>query len=71
MKKVDIVRAWRDEEYYLSLSAAERAALPANPAAPITVTDAGLEIVGGGAQPAITAGSAICSRGCYPVVNCD
>ena len=31
MKKSEIIRAWRDEEYFESLSESERAALPAHP----------------------------------------
>jgi mersacidin/lichenicidin family type 2 lantibiotic len=48
MKRVDIVRAWKDEEYRTSLSEAERAALPQNPAGPIEQDDGELAgIVGG------------------------
>jgi mersacidin/lichenicidin family type 2 lantibiotic len=32
MCKTDVVRAWKDEEYRMSLSAAEREMLPENPA---------------------------------------
>ena len=32
MSKQNIIRAWKDQAYRRSLSAAERAALPANPA---------------------------------------
>ncbi len=67
MKKLDIARAWRDEDYYLSLSAAERASLPANPAALITV-DAGLERVAAGVIKYTNGGSAICSP--CPPYNC-
>ncbi len=31
-KNIDIVRAWKDEDYRQSLSEEERAQLPANPA---------------------------------------
>jgi len=48
MTKVDIIRAWKDEEYFLSLSEAQRAALPANPAAAIDLSDADLRGVSGG-----------------------
>ena len=40
MTHLDIIRAWKDEEYRLSLSEAERALLPANPAGLIELTDA-------------------------------
>ena len=32
MSKLDIIRAWKDEEYCESLSLAERARVPQNPA---------------------------------------
>jgi mersacidin/lichenicidin family type 2 lantibiotic len=32
MNRVDIIRAWKDEEYRLSLSEEERAQLPPHPA---------------------------------------
>jgi mersacidin/lichenicidin family type 2 lantibiotic len=45
---MDIVRAWKDEEYRLSLSDAELSSLPANPVGEIELTDADLEAVYGG-----------------------
>ena len=39
MTHLDIIRAWKNEEYRLSLSEAERALLPAHPAGLITLTD--------------------------------
>jgi mersacidin/lichenicidin family type 2 lantibiotic len=64
MKKLDIARAWRDEDYYLTLTEAERAGLPANPAAAITVTDDGLRAVNGALNTSIInscTGTAVCS----------
>src|SRR5207245_4107116 len=43
----NIIRAWKDEEYRLSLSAAERALLPDNPAGLIELTDTDLEQIAG------------------------
>jgi len=40
MSHLDIIRAWKDEEYRLSLSDAERAMLPPHPAGGIELTDA-------------------------------
>ena len=40
----DIIRAWKDEEYRLSLSDAERALLPDHPSGLITLTDAELDV---------------------------
>ena len=45
-----IVRAWEDPEYRNSLSAAEQADLPENPAGVIELTDAELGQVMGGDQ---------------------
>jgi mersacidin/lichenicidin family type 2 lantibiotic len=51
MKPEQIIRAWKDENYRRSLSDAERAQLPANPAGKIDLTDAQLEqVVGGGGK---------------------
>lgn len=47
-KKIDVIRAWRDEEYRDSLTEAERASLPENPAGVATVDDTALRSVSGG-----------------------
>lgn len=47
-KKVDVVRAWRDEEYRNSLSPEELASLPENPAGIATVDESSLRSVMGG-----------------------
>ena len=48
-KKIDVVRAWRDEEYRNSLTEQERASLPENPAGMATVDDSSLRSITGGA----------------------
>ncbi len=48
MSDLDIVRAWKDEDYRLSLSEAERAQLPENPAGMIELSDTDLSEVNGG-----------------------
>lgn len=48
MKKEDIIRAWRDADFYSSLSAEQRAALPDNPAALPAIDDDVLNTVTGG-----------------------
>jgi len=48
MKKRDVIRAWRDGEYYSSLSSAERTAVPDSPAAMIELGDELLATVTGG-----------------------
>lgn len=48
MSGIDIIRAWKDEEYRQSLTDAERAMLPENPAGKIELTDADLGAVVGG-----------------------
>ena len=46
MSHIDIIRAWKDEEYRLSLSDAERATLPDHPAGLIELSDADLNAAG-------------------------
>ena len=60
MKKIDLGRAFRDEDYYLSLSAAERASLPDHPAALIEVSEDELRAVAGATTEACTV-SGFCS----------
>ena len=48
MTKFDIVRAWKDEDYCQSLSAAERAQLPENPVGLIELNDGDLNGAAGG-----------------------
>ncbi|MCI0459191.1 MAG: mersacidin/lichenicidin family type 2 lantibiotic [Gemmataceae bacterium] len=43
-----IIRAWKDEDFRQSLSAAERALLPAHPAGLIDLTAAELDALTGG-----------------------
>jgi mersacidin/lichenicidin family type 2 lantibiotic len=44
----DVVRAWKDEEYRLSLDEAERVQLPENPVGLVELPDGELEAVAGG-----------------------
>ncbi|HKS30082.1 MAG TPA: mersacidin/lichenicidin family type 2 lantibiotic [Pyrinomonadaceae bacterium] len=47
MSRPDIIRAWKDEDYRRSLTSAERALLPENPAGVVELTDAELGAVFG------------------------
>jgi mersacidin/lichenicidin family type 2 lantibiotic len=47
-KKIDVVRAWRDEEYRNSLTEEERASLPENPAGVAVIQDSVLASITGG-----------------------
>ncbi|HEX2222970.1 MAG TPA: mersacidin/lichenicidin family type 2 lantibiotic [Thermoanaerobaculia bacterium] len=47
-KKIDLVRAWRDEDYYLSLTEEERAGLGAHPSGAAGVSDNALRSISGG-----------------------
>ena len=60
MRKTDLVRAFRDEDYFLSLTAAERASLPPHPAAMIEVSEDELRAVAGATTEACTR-SGFCS----------
>ena len=58
---VDIVRAWKDEQYRMSLTESERANLPANPAGLVELTDADLDgVAGGSAAVDISIGKSSC-----------
>jgi mersacidin/lichenicidin family type 2 lantibiotic len=48
MNAFDIIRAWKDEAYRASLSAAQLAALPANPAGMVELAETDLDLVVGG-----------------------
>ncbi|MFY0565279.1 mersacidin/lichenicidin family type 2 lantibiotic [Archangium lansingense] len=52
MSNVDVVRAWKDEQYRMSLTTEERAQLPQNPAGMVELTDSDLEGVAGGLRDA-------------------
>jgi mersacidin/lichenicidin family type 2 lantibiotic len=62
MRKVDIVRAWKDEEYRLSLTEEERSCLPPHPAGWIELDEAQLSNIKGMGPP---------SRPTYPVLTCQ
>jgi mersacidin/lichenicidin family type 2 lantibiotic len=61
MADIDIVRAWKDAKYRRSLTDQQRAALPANPAGMVELSDqdlqsaAGLSGASGGNPPITTA----------------
>jgi len=48
MSHLDVVRAWKDEEYRLGLTAAESEAMPVNPAGMIELADGDLLLIAGG-----------------------
>ena len=50
MSKKHIIRAWKDPLYRNGLCPAERAAIPANPAGSVEVSDADLGKIAGGAE---------------------
>ena len=76
-KKIDLARAWRDQDYYLSLTEEERADLGAHPAGALALLeDTVLKSITGGCStmcPPVTfsfatcdtSGTAVCT-GCPP-----
>jgi mersacidin/lichenicidin family type 2 lantibiotic len=66
MNTRNIIRAWKDEEYRLSLSEAERALLPVHPAGPIELTDMELNSIVGGKYPKSIERADTCSAACLP-----
>jgi mersacidin/lichenicidin family type 2 lantibiotic len=47
MSDLNVIRAWKDAKYRRTLSAAEQARLPDNPAGPVELTDSDLRRAGG------------------------
>ena len=67
MTKLEIIRAWKDEEYFSSLSEPERVLLPQNPAGLVEVSDEDL----GGAQGGTTTTITYSILGsCYTCFSC-
>ena len=62
MKKVDVLRAWKDAEYRQTLTTEEIASLPANPAGELSDMEQA-NIAGGG--PTVGAQATICSEKPY------
>lgn len=64
-KNIDVARAWRDEDYFLSLSEEERASLGTHPAGALVENEALRSITGGCAymtyNACFTGQSAMCS----------
>ncbi|WP_414551983.1 mersacidin/lichenicidin family type 2 lantibiotic [Anabaena sp. CCY 0017] len=48
MSNIDIIRAWKDEDYRNSLSAEQRSQLPENPAGMVELTNTTMETIVGG-----------------------
>jgi mersacidin/lichenicidin family type 2 lantibiotic len=61
VSNLNIIRAWKDEEYRLSLSEAERAALPGHPAGRLELPDAALDGAAAGKGTTIWSGLYDCS----------
>ncbi len=53
MLNIDITRAWKDEDYFGSLSEEQLSQLPDNPAGIIELSDADMEIVAGGGDMSV------------------
>jgi mersacidin/lichenicidin family type 2 lantibiotic len=47
-KNIDVARAWRDEDYYMSLTEEERVSLGDHPAGTVNVSDEILNSITGG-----------------------
>ena len=76
MTVIDVIRAWEDPEYRKSLSAEERAKLPANPVGEIELTEDDLTEIRGGDQSGNSVGcntrTCVSTRGnsLNPCSNC-
>lgn len=54
MSKLEIIRAWKDQDYADSLTDVQQAMLPQNPAGIIELSDRDLEGAGGGEIATVT-----------------
>jgi len=62
MKKLHLARAFRDEDYYLSLSEAERASLPDHPSEAVALDPRDLRAAAGGITTSVeTCGTIACT----------
>ena len=59
MSKIDVIRAWKDEDYRSSLSETERAELPDNPAGLVELSETSLRDVAGGTNVADSLGCTV------------
>ncbi|AKJ01694.1 mersacidin/lichenicidin family type 2 lantibiotic [Archangium gephyra] len=64
MSNIDVVRAWKDEQYRMSLTTEERAQLPQNPAGMVELTDSDLEGVAGGYAEAVDIDVSVTKTSC-------
>lgn len=69
MSKLDIIRAWKDEDYLDNLSESDRSLLPQNPAGVIELTDRELLQAEGGTTHSITLGCNSLAM-CLPTLGC-
>ncbi|GEM_PF-1016888 len=57
MSNIDIIRAWKDEEYRQSLSEEQRSQLPENPAGSLELAEQEMQNLVGGASTSLKDGS--------------
>jgi mersacidin/lichenicidin family type 2 lantibiotic len=62
-KNIDVARAWRDEDYFLSLTEEERASLGAHPAGAAPLEDEVLKSITGGCECSV---NHYCTASCTP-----
>jgi mersacidin/lichenicidin family type 2 lantibiotic len=71
MSDIDIIRAWKDEEYRKSLTDEQRASIPPNPAGKMELTDMDMSAIAGGTEalPVARTGSGLTMGCCSSVIN--
>ena len=70
MRKIDVVRAWKDEQYRLSLTEEERSQLPSHPVGTMDLSDADLMSVFGGLEVDPGGGCTCCCCTCTCCTCC-
>lgn len=59
MSPDEIVRAWRDYDFWRSLSTTEQAKVPESPAGAVELMDAEMELIAGGSDTKDTCGACV------------
>ena len=70
MSNIDIIRAWKDESYRLSLSDAARALVPESPVGPVELRDADADGAGASAMAKITQPASWCTCSTKSICVC-
>jgi mersacidin/lichenicidin family type 2 lantibiotic len=70
MNRLEVIRAWKDEEYFNSLNENERTLVPRNPAGLVELTDQDLGGANGGEEFTTTVFTISALGSCFSCYTC-